>query len=116
MRYLLTFVLISALSACQVVDILKPTDPCARIFDTTYAQMECRVEQGLQLEADRIIAKAQTLRPGDNHAKARLQKRLDKVKELRDQKRAAANLFNKGKTGDAETQLELLITALEGIK
>jgi len=116
MRLVLIALLISTLMGCEVVKLLAPSDPCAQLFSATYAQMDCRVEQGIQLEADRIISDAKTIQPGDTIGKANLQARLDKLKALRDQKRAATTLFNTGKSGDAESQLELLITTLEQIK
>jgi len=116
MRLLITLVLISALSGCQVVELLKPSDPCAKIFEAPYHQMECRVEQGIALEYDLIKAKAKSTLPGDLAGKARLQKRLDKVNKLKIDQRTAGNLFATGNVAGAETQLELLITALEAIK
>ena len=113
MRLLLAAFLILNLSGCEVAKLLAPSDPCSQLFDTTYAQMECRVEQGIQLEADLITAKAKATLPGDRLGKAKLQKRLDNLKQLRTDQRTAASLFSEGKIPDAETQLELLIKTLE---
>lgn len=116
MRLLVIALLISTLAGCEVVQLLTPSDPCSKLFTETYFQMDCRAEQGIQLEADRIIAAAKTMKIGDSAGKARLQARLNKLKELRGQKRMATTLFSKGKEGDAETQLGLLVIALEAIK
>jgi len=116
MRILLVLFLSVTLSSCAVVEVLKPTDPCSKLFTSAITINQCRVETGIQMEADAIKADALATVSGDVKAHAKLQKRLDKLTQFKDSHRAVNVLFDEGETAQGEAQLELLVQALESIK
>lgn len=106
--------LVIALSGCAVGELLKPADPCASEFSTPITVNQCRVELGIQAEAGRIEALANATARGDTEAQAKLQKRLDRLKQFKKNKVLADTLLNDDPVG-AEAQLDILRAALEKV-
>ena len=103
------------ITSCAAVDLLTPSDPCADQFESVLHVNKCRVELGIQAEAGKIIAEANAATSGDTVAQAKLQKRLDRLKQLKHQQRQAVSLLVNDPRS-AEAQLSVLIAALESIK
>lgn len=102
------------LSGCAAVDLLKPADPCKQQFTTPITINQCRIELGIQAEADRITALANAAERGDTATQAALQKRLNRLKQLR-KNQALAEALLSNDPSSAEAQLSILVAALEKI-
>ncbi len=110
-----TLLLSLLLTGCGVVQLLMPSDPCADKFQSELDITECRAEQTFIAAYGEIEAAALAATPGDLVTQEKLQKRKDALDALRVDQQIVADLINRGQLTDAETQLNILVKALEKI-
>ncbi|WP_299073462.1 hypothetical protein [uncultured Paraglaciecola sp.] len=102
---------IAGCSSVPVLSLLTPIDPCKQHFEQPVNLNACRVEQGLTAAYKKIEAEAQIATLDELIALEERKKRLDKLKQ--DQREALSIISTN--PADAESQLALIIKALEKI-